>query len=75
MATKAKKTKKRNPQDATMRNIRALKKRVEALEYLVAALTKDVDRLWTAGIADATGIRPIPALLHMLRDSKRQGKK
>lgn len=27
-----KKTKKRNPQDATLRNIRALKKRVEKLE-------------------------------------------
>ncbi len=30
--------KKKNPQDATLRNIRALKKRVKALEVTVAVL-------------------------------------
>ncbi len=36
------KTKKRNPQDATLRNIRALKKRVEKLEADMLALWKAV---------------------------------
>lgn len=34
------KTKKRNPQDATLRNINALKKRVKKLENRVARLEK-----------------------------------
>lgn len=38
--------KKRNPQDATLRNIRALKTRVTALERTVAGLLR---RLSTAG--------------------------
>jgi len=39
---KAKKAKKRNPTDATMRNINALKKRVKKLEVLVHHLLKHV---------------------------------
>lgn len=39
------KTKKPNPQDATLRNIRALKKRVAALEETVKALTATVTEL------------------------------
>lgn len=31
-------TKKRNPQDATLRNIRALKKRLEKLEAIVSTI-------------------------------------
>lgn len=34
-----KKTKKRNAQDLTLRNLRALKKRVEALEAIIFDLT------------------------------------
>lgn len=34
--------KKRNPQDATMRNINALKKRVARLEQWLEALTLDI---------------------------------
>lgn len=36
------KKKKRNPQDATLRNIRALKKRVEKLEVTVAYMFKQL---------------------------------
>lgn len=36
-----KKLKKRNPQDTTLRNIRALKKRVEKLERLIEPI-----RIW-----------------------------
>jgi hypothetical protein len=38
---KAKTVKKKNPQDATMRNIRALKKRIEVLEQLVKEVRID----------------------------------
>lgn len=38
------KAKKRNPQDATLRNIRALQKRVSKLEYLVKGLSALVGR-------------------------------
>lgn len=37
---KKKTTRKRNPQDATLRNVRALKKRVERLEETVKRLCK-----------------------------------
>lgn len=37
-----KKPKKRNPQDSTLRNIRALKKRVEKLERLVRLIQADL---------------------------------
>ena len=40
MKTKTKK--KRNPQDATLRNINALKKRVKNLEALVRAILRHV---------------------------------
>jgi len=36
--------KKKNPQDATLRNINALKKRVSALERLVKSLVRIVTR-------------------------------
>ena len=38
-------TTKRNPQDATFRNINALKKRVAKLERIVATLTRKRDRV------------------------------
>ncbi len=38
------KKKKRNPQDATLRNIRALKKRVDALEVMLESMIKWMSR-------------------------------
>jgi hypothetical protein len=40
MAKKRVPQKKRNPQDATLRNIRALKRRVRALEAIVRAYAR-----------------------------------
>ena len=42
------KTKKRNPTDATLRNIRALKKQVAALRQRINALRVDVRTLFKA---------------------------
>lgn len=42
-----KKTTKRNPQDATMRNIRALKKRVEKIESFLDYFHADAFKRWS----------------------------
>ena len=48
-------TKKRNPQDATLRNICALKKRVKSLEVFVAFLDQIVCRITDAMPSMKTG--------------------
>lgn len=47
----AKKTKKRNPQDATLRNIRALKKQIADLRGRVKALESLEEIRWKKGFA------------------------
>lgn len=41
--------KRRNPQDATFRNINALKRRVTRLEQMTEALVNDIYTLWQKG--------------------------
>lgn len=53
-------TKKRNPQDATLRNIRALKRRVEALEGKVDWLVQVIHWLMGTGIVHHTGTYGFP---------------
>lgn len=48
--------KKRNPQDATLRNIRALKKRVTELEKLTRGLVRALFHLQTGAVRSGRAI-------------------
>ena len=64
MKAKKKQTKKRNPTDATLRNIRALKKRVAQLELEIRRLHQYRDAVF-----------PAETLLGFLDEPKKKGKK
>lgn len=64
MKKRSTKPKKRNPTDATLRNVRALKKRVAVLEHTVMLLERYRDAVF-----------PVDALLGFLDKPKKKGKK
>lgn len=63
-----KKTKKRNPQDATLRNIRALKKRVDAME---SQLNHFLNELYSLIFNEVTTLTSVTAS-ELAKQSKRK---